>query len=91
MMTYQIQIDERLPLGQSILSLLQSAKEAVTLKAITVSKPIAQKKEKSELYYSLERAFHDVRLMMDGKKPKKTLDQLIEELRNDEELRGYND
>jgi len=44
------------------------------------------KKEKSEpefnLYESLNSAFADVRLMMDGKKKKKTLDELIDELRN---------
>jgi len=34
------------------------------------------------LYESLDRAFADVRLMLDGKKEKKTLDDLINELRN---------
>ena len=41
-----------------------------------------KKEEKSWLYYELEGAFADVRLMMDGKKKKKTLDELIDELRN---------
>ena len=43
-----------------------------------------KKKSKAEsefnLYESLDRAFADVRLMMDGKKRKKTLDELIDEL-----------
>ena len=48
--------------------------------------PFAKVKRKSKaesefnLYESLDRAFADVRLMMDGKKRKKTLDELIDEL-----------
>lgn len=42
------------------------------------------KKEKAEpefnLYESLNSAFADVRLMLDGKKKEKTLDELINEL-----------
>ena len=34
------------------------------------------------IYESLDRAFADVRLMLDGKKKEKTLDELINELRN---------
>ena len=37
---------------------------------------------KSELYHNLDRAFADVRLMMDGKKRKKTIEEFIDELRN---------
>jgi hypothetical protein len=36
----------------------------------------------SPLYYELQSAFRDVKLMVDGKKPKKSLDELIYELRN---------
>ena len=48
--------------------------------------PFAKVKKKSKaesefnLYESLDRAFADVRLMMDGKKKEKTLDELIDEL-----------
>jgi len=35
---------------------------------------------KSELYHSLNRAFADVRLMIDGKKREKTAQELIDEL-----------
>ncbi|MCL1932330.1 MAG: hypothetical protein FWF53_00740 [Candidatus Azobacteroides sp.] len=35
------------------------------------------------LYESLDRAFADVRLMMDGKKKKKTAQEFLEELRNE--------
>jgi len=35
------------------------------------------------LYESLDRAFADVRLIMDGKKKKKSLDEFIEELENE--------
>jgi hypothetical protein len=37
---------------------------------------------KSELHRSLDRAFKEVRLMLDGKQKEKTLDELIYELRN---------
>jgi hypothetical protein len=85
MTTYQIEIDDATPLGKSIVALLQSANEAV----VSVVKKKEKKeltyeevRNKSELHRSLDRAFKDVRLMMDGKKPKKTLDELIYELRN---------
>jgi len=85
MTTYQIEINETIPLGQSILSLLESAKEAVP----SIIKK-RQKREltyeevvnKSELHRKLDSAFRDVRLMMDGKKREKTLDELIYELQN---------
>ena len=54
-------------------------------KGIEVEQPVkwtAKTEEKSWLYHELEGAFADVRLMMDGKKRKKTLDELIYELRN---------
>ena len=85
MTTYQVQINEQLPLGRSIVSLLQSANEAVV--------SIVKKREKRELTYEevvnksdfhrqLDNAFKDVRLMLDGKKREKTLDELIYELQN---------
>jgi len=85
MTTYQVQIDEQLPLGRSIVSLLQSANEAVV--------SFVKKREKRELTYEevvnksdfhrqLDNAFKDVRLMLDGKKREKTLDELIYELQN---------
>jgi len=36
----------------------------------------------SPLYYELQEAFHDVKQMVDGKKPKKSAHQLLYELRN---------
>ena len=50
--------------------------------------PFAKVKRKSKtesefnLYESLDRAFADVRLMMDGKKRKKTAQEFLEEIRN---------
>jgi hypothetical protein len=62
--------------GKSTVAFLQSIPQAVTFE-------MPKKKEgKSWLYHGLEEAFADVRLMMDGKKPKKTLNELIDELRN---------
>ena len=77
MATYQVQINERTSLGKSIISLLHSVPHVVTLKE-TEEKPEAE----FNLYESIDRAFADVRLMKDGKKRKKSLDELIDELRN---------
>ena len=85
MATYQVKINEHTPLGKSIVALLKSANEAVV--------SVVKKKKKRELTYEevvnksdlhrrLDSAFADVRLMLDGKKRKKTLDELIYELRN---------
>ena len=75
MATYQITINEKMSLGKSLVALLQSVPQAVTFE-------IPEKKEakKSDLYHSLDRAFADVRMMMDGKKRKKSLSELIDEL-----------
>jgi hypothetical protein len=80
MTTYQLEINEDLPLGKSIVVLLQSASEVVSLKKFTA--PTALKKDDMELYQHLDSAFKDVKLMMDGKKKEKTLDELIYELRD---------
>ncbi|GHT61881.1 hypothetical protein FACS189451_04890 [Bacteroidia bacterium] len=78
MATYQININERMALGKNLVALLRSIPEAVSFE--TQVKQETQ--EKSEVYKSLERAFRDVRDMMDGKKREKTLDELIDELQN---------
>ena len=77
MATYQIHINERTSLGKSIVTLLHSVPQAVLLKK-------AKEKTASEfnLYDSLDRAFADVRLMIDGKKKKKTAQEFLEEIRN---------
>jgi hypothetical protein len=80
MSTYQIQINERTSVGKSLLAFLQSIPQIVTFE-----KRVKKQKPKSELYESLNRAFADVRLMMDGKKRKKSLDEFIEELRKERE------
>ena len=78
MATYQIQINERTSLGKSIVTLLHSVPQAVVLKK-------TEEKTESEfnLYDSLDRAFADVRLMIDGKKKKKTAQEFLEEIRNE--------
>ena len=77
MAIYQIQINERTSLGKSIVTLLHSIPQAVVLKK-------TEEKTESEfnLYDSLDRAFADVRLMIDGKKKKKTAQEFLEEIRN---------
>ena len=77
MAVYQIRINERMSLGKSIVAFLQSIPQIVTFE-----KPVEKPAPKSELYESLNRAFADVRLMMDGKKKKKTIEEFLDELRN---------
>jgi len=75
MATYQITINEKMSLGKSLVAYLQSIPQIVTFEM-----PKIKSTPKSELYHSLDRAFADVRLMMDGKKRKKSLSELIDEL-----------
>jgi len=75
MAVYQIRINEKVSLGKSLVAYLQSMPQIVTFE---MSKD--KRLPKSELYYSLDRAFADVRLMIDGKKRKKSLSELIDEL-----------
>ena len=75
MAIYQIAVNEKMSLGKSLVAYLQSIPQIVTFE-IPTKKPAP----KSELYHSLDRAFADVRLMMDGKKRKKSLSELIDEL-----------
>ena len=77
MATYQIKVNEKKALGKSIIAFLHTVPQVVT---IDKSKVKAEKK--SWLYYELESAFADVRLMMDGKKKEKTAQEFLEEMRN---------
>ena len=77
MATYQIQINERTSLGKTLIAFLRSVPQVITFE-----KKGKQVPRKSELYESLNSAFADVRLMLDGKKKEKTLDELINELRS---------
>ena len=70
--TYQIQINESVPLGQSIIALLRSASEVVSFETARNNK--VQK--------SLKSGFKDVREIMDGKQERITLDEFINELRD---------
>jgi hypothetical protein len=79
MATYQLQINERTSVGKSILTLLSAVPGAVTLEKI---KP-AKAERHSPLYYQLESAFKDVKLMMEGKKKETTLDEFLATLPDD--------
>jgi len=68
----------------------QFIKYARTLPFTKIKKEKAKVKHEFNLYESLDRAFADVRLMMDGKTPKKTLDEFLEEIRKEEEDELYN-
>ena len=88
MASYHIRINEKMSVGKSIVAFLQSIPQVVTLEV-----PRKKEKPKSELYHSLDRAFADVRLMLDGKKRKKTAQEFLEEIRKEKanELRNSND
>ena len=77
MATYQIQINERMHLGKNLVAYLQSIPQIVTFQR---SEPKEKTISSKELYGRLDCAFRDVKLMIDGKKRKKTLDELINEL-----------
>ena len=79
MNTYQIQINERVPLGQSIIALLRSAPEVVSFNVQKSEKPVAQN---DKLQKSLRSGFKDVRKIIDGKQERTTIDEFINELRN---------
>jgi len=78
MATYQITFNERMALGKNLIALLQSVPEAVTFET-----PPKKEAKKSDLYHRLDSALADVRLMMDGKKKKKTAQVFLEEIRNE--------
>ena len=76
MTTFQIEIDEQLPLGKSLVAYLQSIPQIATLRKVEKEEIISM----DELYGNLDSAFRDVKLMVDGKKRKKSLQELIDEL-----------
>ena len=82
MATYQISINERTSAGKSILAMLSAIPETVSF---TKVKPVTKTEEEkhSPLYYQLQNAFHDVKLMVDGKMREKTLDEFLAELPDD--------
>jgi hypothetical protein len=70
----------------------QFIKYARSLPFTQIKREKAKAEPEFNLYESLDRAFADVRLMMDGKKPKKTAQQFLEEIRKEKanELRHNN-
>ena len=70
--TYQIQINESVPLGQSIIALLRSASDVVSFTAT----------HNNKVQKSLKSGFKDVREIIDGKQERTTIDEFINELRN---------
>ena len=71
MITYQVSINDTMPIGKSILALLRSLPEAISLQRVTT---------KNALYKDLEHAFKDVREIQSGKQKRQTLREFINEL-----------
>ncbi|MDR2148048.1 MAG: hypothetical protein LBE91_16495 [Tannerella sp.] len=78
MASYHIRVNEKMALGKSLVAYLQSIPQIVTFEM-----PEEKPASKSELYDGLDSAFAEVRLMLDGKKKEKSLDEFLEELRNE--------
>ena len=69
-------------------SLMLPAADAAFLRTLSKKmgwtlKKAAKKEQHSPLYYELQNAFRDVKLMIDGKKPKKTIEEFLAELPDD--------
>ena len=70
--SYQFQINESVPLGQGIIALLRSASDVVSFHSARSDK----------VRKSLKSGFKDVREIIDGKQERTTIDEFINELRN---------
>ena len=88
MAVYQIQINEKMSRAKSLVAYLQSIPQIVTFEI-----PKEAPASKSKLYHGLNNAFAEVRMMLDGKKKEKSLDEFLEELRKEREydLQNSND
>jgi hypothetical protein len=77
MASYQIRINERTSIGKEIIAKMQSSPEVFSFE-----KKLRAKPKHSKVYRDLQVAFREVKEMIDGKRPEKTLDELFYELRN---------
>ncbi|MCL2073754.1 MAG: hypothetical protein FWH18_07530 [Marinilabiliaceae bacterium] len=85
MATYQITINEKDTLGKTLIALLQSVPNVVSFNL-----SLNKEDKKSEQYHRLDRSLAEVRLMIDGKKKKKTAMEFLDEIRNKNENRDNN-
>lgn len=77
MATYLININERTALGKNLMGLLMSMPETVS-----IEKKKQDAVSKNKLYNSIQSGLQDVHDIIEGKQERKTLDELIYELRN---------
>jgi hypothetical protein len=78
MATYQIHVNENMAVGRSLIELLRSMPEAVSFEtSVERAKPKGRK-----LHQSLESSLREVRKIMDGKRKRVTIDEFLDELRN---------
>jgi hypothetical protein len=87
MASYNVSVKEQSSFGKSVVDFLQSIPQSISFEF-----PKKKEKKKSQLYYELDHAFGEVRLMLDGKKKKKTAQEFLEEIRREKanELRNSN-
>ena len=79
MNSYQIQINESVPLGQGIIALLRSATGVVSFNVQKTEKTVNQN---DKLQKSLKSGFNDIREIIGGKQKRITIDEFISELRD---------
>ena len=82
-----IVIDNSSPFAQNLLNYINTLPFA---KVIEDNGQTTAEDEPYDLYKSLESAFADVKLMQEGKKKGKSLDELIEELRTERDYELQN-
>ena len=75
MSTYQISINDSMPVGKSILALLRSLPDVISLQEIAKADT-----RTDDLYTDLKHAFKDVADIKNGKQKRQTLRELIDEL-----------
>ena len=80
-------IDNSSPFAQNLLNYISTFPFA---KVIENNRCTTAEEEPYDLYKSLESAFADVKLMKEGKKKGKSLDELIEELRTERDYELQN-
>jgi hypothetical protein len=86
--TYHIKVNEQMEMSRSVLAFLQPISQVAIFEVLR-----QEQKPKSELYDGLNSAFAEVKLIMDGKKKRKSAQEFLEEMRKEKanELLNRND
>jgi hypothetical protein len=80
MASYNVRVKEQSSFGKSVVDFLQSIPQTIAFEF-----PKKKEKKKSQLYYDLNSAFAEMRLILDGKKKGKSIDEFLEEIRREKD------